>query len=506
MIRRDVVELSIRIKEENPRVKVSAPFGSPVRDLAVLSRHPWAERLNTPERVEPLANEIITATTTQLPGMSMTHDVRETEVVKMFSQTLFKRLSVLRDEIIPLVETVASRVNQNVVEEIPETWAIETLPFQELYRSKLFAEFLSPYPATLIRDASSLSGLSDRTEEEIAGLLNTGSTSLNELVVEIIAKYPSNWLKEVYEKYFKAGAPSKINTRFNPFLSWAILDELIVVHILSRVIQAKGVIDSTIAMPLNDFQAALGELIVATGSTINRCLVQLIDFANAKLLAVNVDRTTSTVYVLEDNYNAFIQDGGTPDALIGAVIARATSEPYPEIVDHKAEYETIARKDFEERTLAIANNVVPRIASVMPAIIKEQFDNLRSETLALFISPGDYRGLVKGQRITPETIGDLGVILGALVPEAKQGNDIRRICKFLIVDLCLAHLEFGKLLDKIDKSVEIAKQSGQVLGVRQACYFAVIDELVEQISQTSTEVSAVVENKTVAPSRFVYQR
>lgn len=506
MIRSDVVELSIRIKEENPRLKVTAPFGSPVRDLSVLSRHPWAEHLQVPERVEPLKNEIVTATKTQIPGMSMTHDVRETEVVKMFSQTLFKRLSVLREDIIPLVETVASRVNQSVVEEIPETWEIEPLPFQAIYRSKLFAEFLSPYPATLIRDASTLSGLSERTEEEIVGLLNTGSTSLNELVVEIVAKYPSNWLKEVYEKYFKAGAPSKVNTRFNPFLSWAILDELIIVHILARVIQAKGVIDSTIAMSLNDFQVALGELIVATGSTINRCLVQLIDFANAKLLAVNIDRTTSTIYVLEDNYNAFIQDGGSPDALIGAVIARETAMPYPEIVDHKAEYEDIARKDFESKSLAIANNVIPRIAAALPPIIKEQFGNLRAETLALFVSPGNYRNLVQGQQIKPETIGDLSVILASLVPEAKQGNDIRRICKFLIVDLCLAHLEFGKLLDRIDRSVEIAKESGQVLGVRQACYFAVIDELVEQVSQTSTEIGTEVVGTPIRNNRFVYQR
>lgn len=506
MIRSDVVELSIRIKEENPRLKVTAPFGSPVRDLSVLSRHPWAEHLQVPERVEPLKNEIVTATKTQIPGMSMTHDVRETEVVKMFSQTLFKRLSVLREDIIPLVETVASRVNQSVVEEIPETWEIEPLPFQAIYRSKLFAEFLSPYPATLIRDASTLSGLSERTEEEIVALLNTGSTSLNELVVEIVAKYPSNWLKEVYEKYFKAGAPSKVNTRFNPFLSWAILDELIIVHILARVIQAKGVIDSTIAMSLNDFQVALGELIVATGSTINRCLVQLIDFANAKLLAVNIDRTTSTIYVLEDNYNAFIQDGGSPDALIGAVIARETAMPYPEIVDHKAEYEDIARKDFESKSLAIANNVIPRIAAALPPIIKEQFGNLRAETLALFVSPGNYRNLVQGQQIKPETIGDLSVILASLVPEAKQGNDIRRICKFLIVDLCLAHLEFGKLLDRIDRSVEIAKESGQVLGVRQACYFAVIDELVEQVSQTSTEIGTEVVGTPIRNNRFVYQR
>ena len=506
MIRSDVVELSIRIKEENPRLKVTAPFGSPVRDLSVLSRHPWAEHLQVPERVEPLKNEIVTATKTQIPGMSMTHDVRETEVVKMFSQTLFKRLSVLREDIIPLVETVASRVNQSVVEEIPETWEIEPLPFQAIYRSKLFAEFLSAYPATLIRDASTLSGLSERTEEEIVALLNTGSTSLNELVVEIVAKYPSNWLKEVYEKYFKAGAPSKVNTRFNPFLSWAILDELIIVHILARVIQAKGVIDSTIAMSLNDFQVALGELIVATGSTINRCLVQLIDFANAKLLAVNIDRTTSTIYVLEDNYNAFIQDGGSPDALIGAVIARETAMPYPEIVDHKAEYEDIARKDFESKSLAIANNVIPRIAAALPPIIKEQFGNLRAETLALFVSPGNYRNLVQGQQIKPETIGDLSVILASLVPEAKQGNDIRRICKFLIVDLCLAHLEFGKLLDRIDRSVEIAKESGQVLGVRQACYFAVIDELVEQVSQTSTEIGTEVVGTPIRNNRFVYQR
>lgn len=506
MIRSDVVELSIRIKEENPRLKVTAPFGSPVRDLSVLSRHPWAEHLQVPERVEPLKNEIVTATKTQIPGMSMTHDVRETEVVKMFSQTLFKRLSVLREDIIPLVETVASRVNQSVVEEIPETWEIEPLPFQAIYRSKLFAEFLSDYPATLIRDASTLSGLSERTEEEIVALLNTGSTSLNELVVEIVAKYPSNWLKEVYEKYFKAGAPSKVNTRFNPFLSWAILDELIIVHILARVIQAKGVIDSTIAMSLNDFQVALGELIVATGSTINRCLVQLIDFANAKLLAVNIDRTTSTIYVLEDNYNAFIQDGGSPDALIGAVIARETAMPYPEIVDHKAEYEDIARKDFESKSLAIANNVIPRIAAALPPIIKEQFGNLRAETLALFVSPGNYRNLVQGQQIKPETIGDLSVILASLVPEAKQGNDIRRICKFLIVDLCLAHLEFGKLLDRIDRSVEIAKESGQVLGVRQACYFAVIDELVEQVSQTSTEIGTEVVGTPIRNNRFVYQR
>lgn len=506
MIRRDVVELSIRIKEENPRVAVRAPFGSPVRDLAVLSRHPWAERLPKEENEEPLAVEIVRATTAQLPGMSMTHDVRQTEVVKMFSQTLFKRLTVLREEIIPLVETIASRVNQNVVEEIPETWAVETLPFQELYRSQLFAEFLSPYPATLIRDASSLSGLSDRTEEEIAGLLNTGSTKLNELLVEIIAKYPSNWLREVYTKYFKAGAAEKINTRFNPFSSWSVLDELIIVHIIARVIQAKGVVDATIAMTLGDFQAALGELIVATGSTINRCLAQIVDFARAGLLCVNIDRTTSTVYVLEDNYDAFLRDGGSPDALIGAVIARETSQSYKEIVDHKAEYEEVARKDFEERTLAIANNVIPRISKVMAPIVKEQFDNLRAETLALFVSPGDYRGLTKGQTITPETTGDLGVILAGLVPEAKQGNDIRRICKFLVVDLCLPHLEFGRLLDRIEASVEYARNAGQVLGVRQACYYAVIGEFVEQISTTSTEVGVEQPETPVRGANFVYQR
>ena len=506
MLRRDVVELSIRIKEEKPTLQVRAPFGSPVRDLSVLSRHPWKEHLKTPERTDALTNELVETTKTQLPGMSMTHDVRETEVVEMFSQTLFKRLNVLRDEIIPLVETVASRVNQNVAEEIPSTWAIEQLPFQNLYRSERFAEFLEKYPATLIRDASTLSGLSDRDEEEIASLINTGSTALNELVVEIVANYPANWLKDVYDRYFKAGAPQKINTRFNPFLSWGVLDELIVVHILARVIEAKGLVDATIAMSLNEFKNALAQLIVATGATINRCLGQLLDFANHGMVVLTIDRVTSTIYVIDDNYNKLLNEGGSPDAVIGSVIAGETALNVQQYLQRKDALEEVARKDFETQTLTIANNVLPRIASVIPKIIKEQFEGLRAETLALFVSPGDFRGLTKGQTITPETIGDLGVILGGLVPEAKQGNDIRRICKFLIVDLCLPHLEFGQLLDRIDNAVNHAKENGQVLGVRQACYFAVIDELVEQLCQTSCEIEEVKYEGPVGVQRFVYQR
>lgn len=506
MLRRDVVELSVRIKEEKPTVAVRAPFGSPIRDLNVLARHPWKEQLKTPERTDPLVNELVVASSTQLPGMAMTHDVRETEVVNMFSQTLFKRLAVLRDEIIPLVETVASRVNQNVVEEIPTTWAIEQLPFQNLYRSERFAEFLQAYPATLVRDASTLSGLSDRTEEEVTALLNTGSTALNELVVEIVASYPANWLKDVYDRYFKAGAPSKINTRFNPFMSWGVLDELIIVHILARVIQAKGLIDSTIAMTLNEFKTALGEMVVATGSTINRCLGQLLDFANHGLVVLTIDRNTSTIYVVDDNYNKLLSEGGSPETVMGSVILGEAALTVPQFLQRKAEFEEVTRRDFETKTLAIANNVIPRVASVMPAIIKEQFDSLRAETLALFVSPGDFRGLTRGQQVTPETIGDLGVILANFVPEAKQGNDIRRICKFLIVDLCLAHLEFGRLLDKIDNAVEIAKEKGQVLGVRQACYFAVIDELVEQITHTGCEFDSLTPQGDVGVKRFVYQR
>ena len=506
MLRRDVVELSIRIKEEKPTVTVRAPFGSPIRDLNVLARHPWKEQLKTPERTDPLTHELVTASTAQLPGMSLTHDVRESEVIEMYAKTLFRRLNVLRDEIIPLVETVASRVNQNVLEEIPTTWAIETLPFQGLYRSERFAEFLKDYPATVIRDATTLSGLSDRTEEEIAALLNTGSTALNELVVEIVASYPANWLKEVYDRYFKAGAPTKINTRFNPFMSWGVLDEIIVVHILARVIAAKGLVDATIAMPLNTFKTALAEMIVATGSTINRCLGQLLDFANHGMVILTVDRNTSTVYVVDDNYNTFLTEGGSPEVITGAVLLGETSLNIAQLLKRKDEFETAARRDFETKTLAIQNNVIPRIASVLPAIIKEQFDGLRAETLALFVSPGDFRGLSRGQQVTPTTTGDLGVILASLVPEAKQGNDIRRICKFLIVDLCLAHLELGRLLDRIDRSVELAKEKGQVLGVRQACYFAVVDELVEQIVQTGCEVDALKQGGEVGVKRFVYQR
>ena len=54
--------------------------------------------------------------------------------------------------------------------------------------------------------------------------------------------------------------------------------------------------------------------------------------------------------------------------------------------------------------------------------------------------------------------------------------------------------------------MEYARNAGQVLGVRQACYYAVISELVEQISTTSTEVGVEQPETPVRGANFVYQR
>lgn len=478
MISKNAASLASLIVKNNPWIDINASNLTPIGELNNLSLHPFADQLEVPEGENREVFELVKASSTQLQGMALTHDVRQTEVAKMFSQTLFERLTVLRETVIPAVETIASKVQMSIQERFPTMLEIKTLPVSDVYYSRLISEFLKNYPAELVRDATTLNGLSDRDETEIAKLLNTGVTSLNQFIVDVIASHPTNWLEEIYQRYFQAGDRMKINTRFDPVSGYSLLDEMLIVHVLARSIQANNVVDAGINMSLNEYNLALANLIVATGSTLNRCIQRLTLAKQAGVVVAFVDRNSGITYVYGDAYDQYLQQGGLPEAVLGAIEAGQTSAVVSELLSNQATFKTAAEDLYQKQLRVIEMDYFPSISRSITPIAIEYFGSLPAEKQALFVVPRNGNFAKAGDVLTASNVGELAVALGALVSQAGVGKDIRKIVRWLVVDCCMPHLGFAKTLSHMESLDEEAKQRGVALGQREAAYYAVIQELV----------------------------
>lgn len=489
MINTPVLNYSVETVRQRPMLRMAPLPGSPVAELNELSRHPFPDQVQTPEGRDPFVHRTVTVSREFAEGMSLNHTIRQQEIVDRYANILFQRLKTLHDVIVPFVGKVSSEVNAQVESSLPETKEIVTISYADLYENNTFIQLLNKYDLTTIHDASTLCGLSARDESEIGRLLDTGNPVINNLIVDICAKYPIGWLQSVYEEFFTGEQPVKINTRFDAIQGFGQLDKTIIAFLIAYGLQQRQTVDAGIAMPLHDYQTALAELVNATGSTVKRTLYMLNERIDAKQVIGYIDETNNKIFVLETPYQEYLTQGGSPEGIFGAILEKdwtlrnSTSQLAQANTANVQRYEA----HYDKLMLETQNSFFDRVRKAFIEVFKTNLEDTTEEVRALFNLGGQLNEQT-GELIpsNPETYYQYAIELGKEIYRyTNVGHDVVEVVKSLIVDCGLGHLEFGRVLDTMERVTAEKNAVGETITPREACFYAVVEELVTMFLKTS---------------------
>lgn len=490
MISIPVMQYSVETARQRPALRLAPLPGSPVAELNELSRHPFPDQVDVPEGRDPLVHRTVQISREFAAGMSLSHGIRQEELVNQYSSILFRRLNTLHDVIVPMIGKVSSEVNAKVEQSLPQTKEIVQISYADLYSNSAFISLLQKYDVGVVHDASTLSGLSARDEQEIGRLLDTGNPVINNMIVDLCAKHPVGWLNTVYENYFVADEQKKINTRFDPVQGFNLLDELIVVYLIAYGLQQRQVVDPGISLSLDEYNTRLAQLVNATGSTVKRSLFILNEKIDAKTVIGYIDNTNNQIYVLESPYQEYITQGGTPEGIFGAILDSSwtmnntVSSLVSAVANNTQRYEN----HYNEQLLVIQNSFFDRVRTAFIEVFRDTLVDSTEEVRALF-NLGGQLNETTGEitKSNDDTLYAYAIeVSKELVRYTNLGHDVIALVRALIVDVALGHLQFGRILDVMERVTAEKNAIGEQITPREACFFAAAEEIVEMLLSTNT--------------------
>lgn len=397
-------------------------------------------------------------------------------MAEIYAKPLLQRLDVLRNQVLPFIDRVAAGIRAQYNEGFYKVSDIQEIEFADIYKTKTFLDYIqrhAPLANSQIQNVTIQSGFMDRNEDDIVGLLKSGNTSLDDALVDMIARHPSNWLTDVYTRYLVNG--NIVPTGLRAAHQSELVDEIVVLYFIHASLLANDVIDGTVNIPLVQYRNYLSETFAQLGGLLNRYVNQINLVDQGGQVVAFKDENTNVIYVYKTNYEKYLEQGGNADAVLGAVALGSVGN-INDLLENTERYANEFNRAYNEQINAVKAAFRSNYIRLFPQVFIEELKKEPSDFIALFVQPGT---------VIPETgfsYSDLsGRILTSLAPT--QGYDnIYDFTKALILDIGLSHYSLGAFYRKVEQQMKATGEEDPQV----ATFAVVVDELVKEILANAT--------------------
>lgn len=482
MITNKAVGVTQLIAEQLTRSGVGlVPYsGTPLWDLNNCTYHAMLDNIKFVN--EANADAIVYAVANQsgeADGLNeCRHDKALAKAVEVISAAVRADMNIARNVVTPTItsaiESVTTQMRQQD-ERIASVMAVVADRYEAIWSSAMLSDLIAPFAEIAARTIDRSPAVHPMIpEEQIIGLLKTGASRFDTELNEWINEIGRNFVIEVYTQYFLAANHETATGTGFDLNSLANLDPLnrkrvLIAHLMANRLQREPL--EGISMSINDYELMMAEVYSQTGRMLNRVIENRDLAIRSKRLVIQwptpnseyleAPSDTTNIIVNEDIYNTWLDEGGTPETLLGAAVSDRETD-YAILLERHESYEQLWK---QRRMLVTAQHESNRYTKVIRAInyaVAKEIAEVQNEKVSDNVRSGMHKLLAERLRKA----------------DAQDISDIPGFVQELVCDIIFPQTNARRILRRID----VIHRNNPSYSPREAASVAILDTVVEWVA------------------------
>lgn len=385
---------------------------------------------------EDVAERLHQGSMAENPMQVVTHDVVSDEVNDLIAPAIGEHFAFARHVVNPAIQEITAKVAEVVGQRAP-LHNLAQFNIAGIHSSPIVAELIERYADAAIASVALFGHFPDKSEAELAEMLQSGSSALDDGLLNLVAEHPTGWLNDVYLRYFRQ------NNEFDQTRAFDRADELLVVHMWSIALDDNP--PEGTMMPLVDYNMRITALRQQTGNALNDIYRRWDRLLQSGVLVWKYPPTTQvltsdkdgTVFVLSPTFDRFLAEGGNPEIIFGAAVSDRKTN-MTDLLQNRdqylREYNRFVDRQTAERNNRLAATARSALASEAAKLVLASEANLPpgSSIEALQKKVSESVSLIRDHEIIEQTAAQV---------------------RWLLCSTVYQHTDAGVILDSIDKMV-----------------------------------------------------
>ncbi len=409
------------------------------------------------ENIEPTASFAVAlqdASTTAIAGGQVPHDVVHATIVSNGVKGVRASLALAQGVVAPLIKKSVLEIETAVDQATAKAGKpLSVVPFyyKDIWDDGALLSMCERYegrPATL-----QLRPLGIPVPANWTAALSTGVPSLDDVVVKFVSDSNPAFLAQVWQELFAANVTTLeqvVNTQ-----GFDKTDAVIVAYLAARNLQDN--IPAGLNISLDAWRLYMADLVSAAGAQLMLQIKRRQQTGNSgRLILTAPGGDTGTILVFGDNYDQFLNAGGSPEAIMGAHLLRRHGE--------------LRVGASAEQIGMFADNWKRAHAVILQRVAYERQDLILRSAAAVLSA-------AIGQLPEPRVVGAdvMQERLRALIrdTEGVETKNLWALVRKLVCRSMFAHTDVERILRGVD---DVAADN---MNVREAAFLATADYVVE---------------------------
>lgn len=407
------------------------------------------------------------------------HDTIIDNIVDVAAKSIQASIHMARNVVNPVVKAVIADIETELHKaEINVTNQLAVLPriYKNIWNSPVLEGMVERYEDSAVTDLRLAFVHKPLTPQELMELVKSGSGRFNEEIEAWVGEIGPEFLATVYRDTFCSDnemAQHDDAVMLSPSIDGATvdMDRVLAIHFMAR--KLKTSVQEDINMSLSDYREYMANVIEQSGRAVCRIMEKRARDKKQRVLIVRYPAASpdslyakeSYIEVNADVYNQWLEEGGTPEVIMGAFLYdRETG--YSQTLENKEHYKAVwDRRAQLLRSQAYSARYNTTVQALGVAVAK-QINLVKDEEL-----PVQSRAVLH-QRLA-ECLNDMNV---------KKVEDIYLCARRVVCHVMFAHTNAEEILDNIDA----ACKANPGIDIREAALLAVIDVVVDWIASQFT--------------------
>lgn len=467
MLQNNTLEATIGLatKLADRGITVSAIGGTPVAALVAAAHMPLPAVGDLAVMDDPAALLLKGSTLLNQQGVSE-HDLVMDECVAVITQTVNTNLDLARNVVVPMVRaTLEATETQlaNIEQTRGHRWAVVPDFWAGIWSSPVLADMVGRYeesPVQQLRlDLIVPAPMGDTTLMELA---QTGASRFDAEVAEFWATLPAGYAEDVYQQLFTETGmayQSDLIKHLNPLTTDR--RKVLLVHLWSRKLGVA--VPDGVNRDLASYREYMSVIANQSGRAVARLLKRREFDRKSKLLIQpgGYDPIKGQVITNGDVYNDWLEAGGSPEILFGALCTDQETG-YQTLLTRKEQY--VKAWITQERVLATSLRLARHTHTV---------EALRAAMIAQIASLDAGLRVVEGREYTKRMHARLSAL------DSNFTDDLYGTVRKLVCYVLFPHTDALRVLEAIDR----AAAANPGIDIREAGYLALIELVAGWVGQ-----------------------
>ena len=272
-------------------------------------------------------------------GAESLHDEKMEWCVDLIFKGVSRDLDIAKNVVQPAIDMLADAVEKDLTEACSDRahgYEIVTENLPKLFLDQRIENLFERYQNLSVKPIQTLNVFPSLPLAEIRRRINTGDDDLNALIAEVVDSEAVDDLEEFYRWNFCQGGTDRLD--FTAVEKWSNPSLLIIFYFLTIGLEADlpegtNASLSTVTNYLKTLRGMVGAAVYRQMRAIERKI------QNKELIrSVDGYGSERKIYVNKAVYDTFLDEGGSPEAIFGAVCGKS-SFSYRTILDTSAKLE-----------------------------------------------------------------------------------------------------------------------------------------------------------------------